>query len=127
MLFTTSGCESECPTTKSAPIEFVTIEHHCDGKTDNINNRLTADEENPPKSYTSPVIHPPKRPKIALVVILTILLLSKKWSTNWSTVKFKLTGSIDFVNLNFTGLVQRLVHNEVQVDKIHGFCQLGLY
>ncbi len=67
MLFTTSGYESECPTTKAAPIEFVTIEHHCDGKTDNIDNRLTADEENPPKSYTSPVIHPPKRSTIALL------------------------------------------------------------
>ncbi len=67
MLFTTSGYESECPTTKAAPIEFVTIEHHCDGKTDAIHNRLTADEENPPKSYTTPVIHPPKRPKMALL------------------------------------------------------------
>ena len=85
----------ECPTTKSAPIEFVTIEHHCDGKTDNIHNRLTADEENPPKSYTSPVIHPPKCPKIALCIILTILLLSKK-------------------------LVHKLVHGKVQVDKVGG-------
>ncbi len=64
MLFTTSGCESECPTTKSAPIEFVTIEHHCDGKTDNIHNRLTADEENPPKSYTFPKVGKPAKTHI---------------------------------------------------------------
>ncbi len=127
MLFTTSGCESECPTTKSAPIEFVTIEHHCDGKTDNIHNRLTADEENPPKSYTSPVIHPPKCPKISLFVIITILLLSNNWSTNWSTVKFKLTKSIYVVNLNFTESVQKLLHRKVKVDKIYRSCQLELY
>ena len=127
MPFTTSGYESECPTTKSAPIESVTIEHHCDGKTDNIHNRLTADEESPPKSYTFPVIHSPKCPKITLFVILTILLLSKNWSTNWSTVKFKLTKSIDFVNLNFTELVNKLVHRKIQVDKIYRVCQLELY
>ena len=44
-----------------------------------------------------------------------------------STVKFELSESRDFVNLNFTELVQQLVHSKIQVDNIYRFCQLELY